>query len=169
MVLDLTGLAYLGAAAAFAWVAASTWRRRVHNPTVAGSLVAVMVGLGGSAIADACAMLTTRESTAAIASLAIVPGTGLASGAFACLGYAILRPQWVPRARLVVFLGVEPVLIAGAVATNPWHLAVFSGPGAADLRQRQRAGPRRGACRQRRARRHRLPSGRAGLLSLDDS
>jgi len=130
---ELTGYAYAGSAVAFAWVAAATWRRRVHSPTVAVSLVVVMVGLGVAAIADAVALISTSETTSAIASLAILPGAGLATGAFACLGRAIVRPQWVPCRGLVLLLLVEPVLISAVVATNPWHLAVFNGPGAAQL------------------------------------
>jgi hypothetical protein len=83
---DPTGIAYAVAAVVFAWIAFVTWRRRAHNPTVAVALVVVMLELGASSIADAVAVLSTTQRTAAIASLAILPGVGIATGAFMCLG-----------------------------------------------------------------------------------
>jgi hypothetical protein len=130
---DPTGVAYAAAAVVFAWIAVVTWRRRAHNPTVAVSLVVVMLGLGVSSLADAVALTSTTQRTAAIASLAILPGVGIATGAFVCLGIGLARPQWVPRRRFVALLLVEPVLITLAVATNPWHLLVYHGAGAAEL------------------------------------
>jgi hypothetical protein len=124
---DPTGIAYAVAAVVFAWVAVLTWRRRVHNPTVAVSLVVVVLGLGMSSVADAVAVASTNQTAAAIASLAILPGVGIATGAFVCLGYGVARPQWAPRRGLVALLLVEPVLITVAVATNPWHLLVHRG------------------------------------------
>jgi diguanylate cyclase (GGDEF)-like protein len=130
---DPTGIAYAAAAVVFAWVALLTWRRRTHNPTVAVSLVVVMLGLGLSSVADAVSVSSTSQRAAAIASLAILPGVGVATGAFVCLGFGIARPQWTPRGGLVALLLVEPVLITAAVATNPWHLWVYRGAGAAEL------------------------------------
>ena len=72
--LDPTGIAYGAAAAVFAWIALLTWQRRAHNPTVALSLMVVMLGLGLSSVADAVAVACANPMTAAIASLAILPG-----------------------------------------------------------------------------------------------
>jgi len=128
-----TAIAYVVAAVVFAWVAVLTWRRQAHNPTVALSLVVVMLGLGVSSVADAVAVAFTNQTTAAIASLAILPGVGVATGAFVCLGFGIDRPQWAPRRWFVTLLLVEPALITVAAATNPWHLLVYRGAGAAAL------------------------------------
>jgi diguanylate cyclase (GGDEF)-like protein len=130
---DPTGFAYVVAAVVFAWIAFVTWRRRAHNPTVAVALVVVMLGLGASSIADAVAVLSTTQRTAAIASLAILPGVGIATGAFVCLGIGVARPQWEPRLASVALLLVEPVLITVAVAMNPRHLWVYRGAGASEL------------------------------------
>ena len=79
-----------------------TWDRRAHNPTVALSLVVVMLGLGLSSLADAVAVASTTERAAAIASLAILPGVGVATGAFVCLAIGVVRPQWAPSRWLVL-------------------------------------------------------------------
>jgi len=50
---DPTAIAYAMAAVVFAWVAVLTWRRQEHNPTVALSLVVVVLGLGVSSVAHA--------------------------------------------------------------------------------------------------------------------
>jgi diguanylate cyclase (GGDEF)-like protein len=54
--------------------------------------------------------------------------------AFMCLSYCIARPQWVPRRRVLVALLIEPVLSTLTTATNPWHLWMYGGPGASQLR-----------------------------------
>jgi diguanylate cyclase (GGDEF)-like protein len=133
VLLEPTGIAYAVAAVVFAWVAVLTWRRRAHDPTVALSLVVVMLGLGVSSVADAVAVASTNQTTAAIASLAILPGVGIATGAFVCLGFGVARPQWAPRRWFVALLLVEPVLITVGAATNTWHLFVYRGAGAAEL------------------------------------
>jgi diguanylate cyclase (GGDEF)-like protein len=130
---DPTGIAYVVAAVVFAWVAVLTWRRRAHNPVVAVSLVVVMLGLGVSSVIDAVAVAATSQKTAAIASLAILPGVGIATGAFACLAFGVARPQWAPRRGIVALLLVEPLLITAAVATNTSHLWVYRGAGAEGL------------------------------------
>jgi len=130
---DLTWIAYAVAAVVFVWVAVLTWRRQAHNQTVAVSLVVVMLGLGVSSVADAVAVSSSSQLTAAIASLAILPGVGIATGAFVCLGVGVAWPHWAPRRGLVALLLVEPVLITVAAATNPWHLWVYRGAGAAEL------------------------------------
>ncbi len=93
MLRDPTGVAYAVAAVVFAWVAALTWRRKAHNPTVAMSLVVVMLGLGVSSLADAVAVASANQTAAAVASLAILPGVGIATGAFMCLGIGVAWPQ----------------------------------------------------------------------------
>ena len=127
------GIAYASAAIVFAWIASVTWRRRAHNPTLAVSMVVVMMGLGVSSIADAVAVSSATQRTAAIASLAILPGVGIATGAFLCLGLGVARPQWTPRPGFIVLLLVEPALITVATATNPWHRWVYRGAGASEL------------------------------------
>lgn len=133
MLRDPTGIAYAAVAVAFAWIAALTWRRKAHNPTVAVSLVVVMLGLGVSSVADAVAVASTNQLTAAIASLVILPGVGIATGAFTCLGIGVALPQWAPGRRFVALLLVEPLLVTIAAATNPWHLWLYRGAGAAGL------------------------------------
>lgn len=128
-----TEAAYIAAAAVFAWIAVVTWQRRAHNPTVSLSLVVVMLGLGLSSLADAVAVASTTERASAIASLAILPGVGVASGAFACMAFGIARPQWAPARWLVALLVIEPALITVAAVTNPLHLWVYSGAGADQL------------------------------------
>jgi diguanylate cyclase (GGDEF)-like protein len=128
-----TGIAYVAAAVVFAWIAGVTWRRRAHNPTVALSLVVVMLGLGLSSLADAVAVASTTERAAAIASLAILPGVGIATGAFACLAFGVFQPQWAPQRWLVAVLMFEPALITVAAATNTRHLWVYRGAGAESL------------------------------------
>jgi diguanylate cyclase (GGDEF)-like protein len=73
------------------------------------------------------------QRTAAIASLAILPGVGIATGAFLCLGIGVARPQWTPRPGFIVLLLVEPVLITVAAVTNPRHQWVYRGTGASEL------------------------------------
>ena len=133
MLRDPTGVAYAVAAVVFAWVAALTWRRKAHNPTVAMSLVVVMLGLGVSSLADAVAVASANQTAAAVASLAILPGVGIATGAFMCLGIGVAWPQWAPGRGFVALLLVEPLLVTIAAATNPWHLLVYRGAGAAGL------------------------------------
>ncbi len=130
---DLTGIAYVVAAAVFAWVTVLTWRRRFHNPVVASFLAVVMMGLAVSSVADAVAVITPDQRAAAIASLAILPGVGIATGAFACLALGVIRPQWAPRPWFVALLLIEPLLITASVATNTSTLWVYRGPGAAEL------------------------------------
>ena len=73
MLRDSTSVAYVAAAVVFVWIAVLTWLRRAHNPTVALSMVAVMMGLGLSSLADAVAVASTTQRAAAVASLAILP------------------------------------------------------------------------------------------------
>ncbi len=130
---DAAGIAYAVIAVVFAGIAVLSWQRRRHSPTVAVALAVVMVGLGFSAAADAVAVTSTSEWVASVASLTIVPGIGVAAGALLCLGMGIARPQWVPGRPLLGALAVEPLLLAAAVTTNPLHLWVYRGTGAAEL------------------------------------
>ena len=129
---SLAGLAYVVAAALLAWAAVSTWRHHAHNPAFAAASMLIFAGGSWSAIADAAA-LATNETVAAIAMPAVFPGVGVVASAFVCLGLCLTRPQWVPGRWLVVALLVEPVLMMLAGLTNPWHLLVYRGPGAAQL------------------------------------
>lgn len=130
---DAAGLAYGVVGVGFLWIATLAWCRRTHNPTVALSLAVTMVALAVASIADAVAYWSVHERTAAVASLALVPGLGVATGAMVCLGYGVARPHKVPRPRYVLLLLVEPLLVTLAVATNPSHLWVYDGDGAARM------------------------------------
>jgi diguanylate cyclase (GGDEF)-like protein len=128
----LAGLAYVVAAALLVWDAVSAWRHDAHNPTFAAPSMLVLAGGSWWAITDAAA-LSTNGTVAAIGRLAVFPGPGVMVAAFVCVGLCLTRPQWVPGRWLVVALLVEPVLITFAGLTNPWHLLVYGGPGAAQL------------------------------------
>lgn len=94
------------------------------------------VGMAGTcwwSVSLAVAVASTDQTVAAIATALNFPGSGSMVAAFACLGIAIARPQWVPRRRLLVALLIEPVATMLAVATNPWHLLVYRGAGAPQL------------------------------------
>jgi len=130
---DAVGIAYAVVAVLFACIAAATWRRRAQNPAIAAILTLVLVGSCCWAATDAVAAMAADETVAAIAYLARVPAAGSTTAAFVCLGLAMARPQWVPGRRVVVALLVEPVLIMLVAGTNPWHLLVYRGAGAAQL------------------------------------
>jgi len=130
---DLVGIAYAAVAVVCARVAFVTWRRRAHNPLLASILTLIALGSCWWAACIGVAAASTDETVAAIALLATFPGVCLIVAAFVCEGFAIARPQWVPRRRVVVALFVEPVLFTLAAATNPWHLLVYRGAGAAQL------------------------------------
>ena len=70
---DPVGLSYAVTAGALAVIAHVTWRRRAHNPVLAGSLVVAMLALGVVSVADAVAVSSANEMTAAVASLVILP------------------------------------------------------------------------------------------------
>ena len=127
------GLAYTAAAVAFVVLAVVTWRRRALNPTVARTLVLVMVGACSWSVADAVAVSAVDPRVAGVASLAIFPGLSATVAAFVCLAGTITHAQWVPGRRVVAALLVEPVLITAAAATNPWHALVYTGAGTARL------------------------------------
>jgi|GEM_PF-530247 len=131
--LDLVGIVYVVAAVVSVAVAIVTWRRREQSPTLAVALTFVMVGACWWSVGDAVIVESANETVVAIAALATFPGSSVMVAAFVCLGLAIARPQWVPRRRMVAALLVEPVLDALAAATNPWHLLVYRGAGAAQL------------------------------------
>ena len=131
--LDLVGIVYVVAAVVSVAVAIVTWRRREQSPTLAVALTFVMVGACWWSVGDAVIVESANETVVAIAALATFPGSSVMVAAFVCLGLAITRPQWVPRRRMVAALLVEPVLDALAAATNPWHLLVYRGAGAAQL------------------------------------
>jgi diguanylate cyclase (GGDEF)-like protein len=130
---DPVVLAYVATAVVFALIAVVTWRRRAQNPIIAAALTAAMTGAGWWSVALAVAGGSTNEAAVAIATLAAFFGADLLVAAFACLGLAIARPQWVPQHWLVAALLVEPVLMTLATATNPWHQLVYGGAGAGQL------------------------------------
>ena len=130
---DPAVIAYAAAAVVFAVVAVVTWRRRAQSPTIAAALTMVMVGACWWSVSLAVKVTATDETVAAIAKIANFPGASSMVAAFVCLGLAIARPQWAPRRRVVAALFVEPVLVTVAAATNPRHLLVYRGAGAAQL------------------------------------
>ena len=114
-------------------IAAVSWRRRAQNWALAASLTFVMVGGCWWSIALAVVVGSTNETIKAIATLLTFPGPSILTPAFMCLGLSFARPQWVPRRWLRIAVLVEPVLITMAGVTNPWHLLVYRGVGAAHL------------------------------------
>lgn len=130
---DPVGLSYAITAVVFVGIAHAALRRRAHNPTLATSLAVVMLALAVAAMADAVAVSSIGETTAAVASLAILPAVSIAAGAFGCLALTLTFPQWTPPAWLIAVLLIEPVAVAAAAATNPWHGWLYSGSGFAEL------------------------------------
>ncbi|MGV8977754.1 MAG: diguanylate cyclase [Cellulomonas sp.] len=130
---DLVALANGVAAIACAVIAVVTWRRRALNQTFAVALTFVMVGGLWWSVALAVVVAAPSPTAVGIATLVTFPGPSVLVTAFMCLGLTLARPQWVPQRWMIVLLLVEPVLITVAGATNPWHLLVYRGPGAAQL------------------------------------
>lgn len=130
---ELVGVANVAAAIACAVIAVVTWRRRALNPTFAVALACVMAGGFWWSVALAVVVAAPNPTAVAVATLATFPGPSVLVTAFMCLGLTLARPQWTPRRWMIVALLVEPVLITTAGATNPWHLLVYRGPGAARL------------------------------------
>ena len=130
---DPAGLAYAAIAVVFAWVAVVAWRRRANNPVVGAAMTVGMAGACWWSVTLAVSLLATNQTVEAIATASNFPGSGSMVAAFACLGIAIARPQWVPRRRLLLALVIEPTATMLAVVTNPWHLLVYRGAGVAQL------------------------------------
>lgn len=133
MNVSLLMVAYTVAAAICASIATVTWRRRAQNPPFATALTFVMLGGCWWSVALAVLEASTNQTVSAVAALLTFPGPGILTPAFMCLGFAIAHPQWVPRRWMIWALLVEPVCISVAALTNPWHLLVLRGPGAAEL------------------------------------
>jgi len=131
--LDLVGITYVVAAVACATIAVVAWRRRATNLTLAVAVATAMAGACWWSVGLTVQQVATNETVAAIATLMTFTGPSTMCAAFACLGLAIARPQWVPQRRLVAALLVEPALMTLAATTNPWHLLVYRGAGAAQL------------------------------------
>jgi len=129
---DLAAIAYLAAAVVFACVAVVAWRREAHNPTMAAVVTMVMAGGCWWSVADA-ASTSADQTVAAIGTLVVFPGVSVMVAGFVRLGLCLARPQWMPGKWLMGVLLVEPVGITLAALTNPWHLLVYRGPGAAAL------------------------------------
>jgi hypothetical protein len=130
---DIVGITDGAAAIACAVIAVITWRRRALNQTFAVALTFVMAGGFWWSVALAVVVAASNQTVVGTATLVTFPGPSILVTAFMCLGLTIARPQWVPRRWMIVALLVEPVLITTAGATNPWHLLVYRGPGAAQL------------------------------------
>jgi diguanylate cyclase (GGDEF)-like protein len=130
---DPAGTANALAAVTSAGVVLVCWRRRAQNPTFAVMLAFVMAGGCWWSVGLEMDVTSTNAAVAATATVMYALGPSVMVAAFMCLGISIARPQWVPRRRLVAALFIEPVLITTAAVTNPWHLLVYAGPGAAQL------------------------------------
>ena len=130
---DPAGLAYAAAALACAAVAVVAWRRRSQNVTVAVALAVVMVGGWWWATGLGVAAAATDETVAAVAILVTPVGASVMVAAFLVLGLCIARPQWVPPRWLLVAVLAEPLANSLLTLTNPWHLLVYRGAGAAQL------------------------------------
>ena len=130
---DPAGLAYALTAVVCAAVAMATWRRRAQNPVLAVLLTVVMAGGCWWSVGLAVTVVATDQATAAVAMIATFPGPSCMLAALVCFAFAVANPQWAPRRGAVVALLTEPVLIMLAAATNPWHLLVYGGAGAAAL------------------------------------
>jgi diguanylate cyclase (GGDEF)-like protein len=131
--LDPDVIAYAAAAVVCASIAGVSWRRRARNWTFALALTFVMVGGCWWSVALAVVVGSTNQTVAAVAMLMTFPGPSVLVAAFMCLGLTIAWPQWAPRRWMLVALLVEPALITLAGLTNPWHLLVYRGAGAAQL------------------------------------
>ena len=129
----LAAIAYLAAAVTCAAVAVVTWRRRSQAPTLAVTLILDMVGGCWWSVGLGVAVVATNQTVAAAATLAYALGPSLMAAAFVCFAYTVARPQWVPRRGLILGLLIEPVLNTLALATNPWLLLEYTGPGATAL------------------------------------
>ncbi|RYV51665.1 histidine kinase N-terminal 7TM domain-containing diguanylate cyclase [Pengzhenrongella frigida] len=130
---DPIAASYAVAAVACAIIAVVAWRQRAHNLTLGAALTVVMAGASWWSVSLTLSRGSSNESVAAIATLAAFAGPSALCAAFLGLGFAVARPQWVPTRALVLALLVEPALITVAALTNPWHLLVYGGPGAAQL------------------------------------
>lgn len=133
MIFDPVVIANAAAAASCAVIAAVTWQRRAQNWALALALTFVMLGGCWWSVALAVVVGSTNQTVAAIATLLTFPGPSVLVAAFLCLGLTIARPQWVPRRWMLFALLVEPALITLAGLTNPLHLLVYRGAGAANL------------------------------------
>ena len=130
---DLVGIVNVVAAVACATIALVAWRHRATNLTLAVATTTAMAGACWWSVGLTVQQVATNQTVAAIAMLMTFSGPSTMSAAFMSLGFLIARPQWVPQRRLVVALLTEPVLMTLAATTNPWHLLVYRGAGAAQL------------------------------------
>jgi diguanylate cyclase (GGDEF)-like protein len=133
VILEPVAIANAAAAIICAAIGTVTWRRRAQNRAFAVALTFVMAGGCWWSLALAVVVGSTNQTVAAIATLLTFPGPSVLVVAFMCLGLTIAWPQWVPRRWMLAALLVEPALITLAGLTNPWHLLVYRGAGAAQL------------------------------------
>ncbi|MGV8977106.1 MAG: diguanylate cyclase [Cellulomonas sp.] len=133
MLIALHVVAFVGAALLLLHLASMAWRGRAARRVAASSLVAVAVGGAWWSLGDAVIATGVGGPAAGIAAIATFPGIAAMVAGFVCLARSVSSADWVPRGRLLALLAVEPVLMTVAVATNPWHLEFYDGPGAATL------------------------------------
>lgn len=124
---------YLVAVAVLLVTAVKVWQRRGIRAVTATSLVVAVVGAAWWSVGDAVIAARPGAPLAGIAALATFPGIATLVAGFACLGRSVSGADWYPSRRVIAWLAVEPVLVTVVAATNPWHLLLYSGPGAASL------------------------------------
>lgn len=124
---------YIVAALVFLVLADRTWRRRAARPVTAACLAVIAVGGAWWSLADAVIATGVGGPASGIAATLTFPGIAAVVAAFVCVGRSVQGTGWSPSRGLILALSIEPVLATAAVATNPWHLGFYRGPGAATL------------------------------------
>ena len=119
---------YIAAGLVFLVVAVAALRHRASRTITATSLAVVALGGVWWSLADGIAYLG-RDPLPGIATIVAFPGIAVTVAAFAFLGRSANGTGWAPSRRLMLGLGIEPVVVTIVAATNPWHLAFYSGPG----------------------------------------
>lgn len=125
--------AYVVAAAVLCAVALVVWRRRSTRAAMATSMGVVLLAAAWWSLADAVIAARPADPVPGVAALTTFPAIGVMVAAFLCLGLSMNGSGWRPSRGLLMGLAVEPVLVTVVAATNPWHLALYGGPGAATL------------------------------------
>jgi diguanylate cyclase (GGDEF)-like protein len=126
-------VAYIAATLLLLHLAAATWRCRAARPVASVCLVVIAVGGAWWSLGDAVIATGVGGPVSGIAATLTFPGIGVIVAGFVCLARSAQGTDWVPSRRLLALLAIEPVLATVAVATNPWHLQFYDGPGAATL------------------------------------
>ncbi|WP_068897331.1 diguanylate cyclase [Planomonospora sphaerica] len=112
-------------------VAATGWRRR-RSASAVGALAFLAAGIAGWCLADAFVALAADAGSARILQSVKFLAVGLVPAGLFCLALAVVDRRWRPGRRVVVLLGIEPVLLVASVVTNPWHHAFFLATGTVD-------------------------------------